>query len=74
MKKVDSFNLKDLAISVITYAEIVFGLKKKGSKILYDHVMSLVSKLPVIYIDENTAEEYAAIRLDNMDMMIAELQ
>ena len=67
-------------ISSITYAELMYGLEKKGSAKLADEVNVVLGKLLVEDFDINSAECYGKIRcslekmgtpLENMDVLIA---
>ena len=70
----------EICISVITYAELCFGLKKKGSEKLYTDVSAILEKLSIIDFDSSQSELYGKIRLKleksgtpigDMDMLIA---
>ncbi|MDR0512273.1 MAG: PIN domain-containing protein [Treponema sp.] len=70
----------EICISAITYAELRFGLEKKGSQRLFDEVNVILGKLSIIDFDSSQSELYAKVRLkleksgtplDNMDMLIA---
>jgi len=70
----------DICISAVTYAEIFYGLEKKGSAKLSNEVNSIIGKMSIITFDETQAELYGKIRLEleksgtplgDMDMLIA---
>lgn len=70
----------EICISSITYAEIFYGLEKKGSTRLFNEVSSIIGKMSIIAFDESQSELYGKIRLEleksgtplgNMDMLIA---
>jgi len=70
----------EICISAITYAELRFGLEKKGSERLFNEVSALLGKLSIIDFDSSQSELYGKIRLklekagtplNNMDMLIA---
>jgi tRNA(fMet)-specific endonuclease VapC len=70
----------EICISVITYAELCFGLQKKGSEKLYTEVSAILEKLSIIDFDSSQSELYGKIRLKleksgtpigDMDMLIA---
>ena len=69
-----------ICISAIVYAEIFYGLEKKGSMRLINEVNSVLKKMTIISFDESHSEFYGKIRttleksgnpLDNMDILIA---
>ena len=70
----------EICISAITYAEISYGLEKKGSDRLFNEVRSIMEKMSIIDFDESQSELYGKIRLEleksgtplgDMDMLIA---
>ena len=70
----------EICISVITYAELCFGLEKKGSEKLYNEVSSILEKISIIDFDSSQSELYGKIRLKlgksgtplgDMEMLIA---
>ncbi|GHV87457.1 ribonuclease VapC [Spirochaetia bacterium] len=70
----------DICISVVTYAELVFGGLHKGSVKLQNRIKTFVSRLRIIDFDAAAAGEYAYIRqyletqgtvIDDMDILIA---
>ena len=70
----------EICISVITYAEICYGLEKKGSDRLYNEVTAIIGKLAIVDFDSSQSELYGRIRLQleksgtplgDMDMLIA---
>jgi len=79
-KKVAEHNKDEFCISAITYAELMFGLKRNYSKQLDFWLNEILAKLNVIAFDDASAVVYGDIRtileksgqiLDNMDMLIA---
>ena len=78
--KVAQHENDDLCISTITYAELLFGLKKNYSKQLDSWLSEIFRKFRILAFDNNAALAYSDIRanleksgtpLDNMDMLIA---
>ena len=70
----------EICISAITYAELCFGLEKKGSEKLFNEVSIIMGKLSMVNFDDAQAERYGKIRseleksgtpLGDMDMLIA---
>jgi tRNA(fMet)-specific endonuclease VapC len=70
----------EICISAITYAELCYGLEKKGSDRLFNEVSSILRKLTIVDFDSSQSELYGKIRLrleragtplGNMDMLIA---
>lgn len=70
----------EFCISAITYAELMFGLKKNYSKQLDLWLNEILAKLNIVPFDDASAEAYGDLRttleksglsLDNMDMLIA---
>ena len=69
-----------ICISAITYAELRFGLEKKGSEKLFNEVNAIMGKITIIDFDDSQSEFYGKIRLEleksgtplgDMDMLIA---
>jgi tRNA(fMet)-specific endonuclease VapC len=78
--KTAQHNDDDLCISAITYAELIFGLRKNYSKQLDYWLGEVMGKFRVFAFDSAAASIYGDIRakleksgtpLDNMDIMIA---
>ena len=70
----------EICISAISYAELCFGLEKKGSEKLFAEVRSIMGKLAIVNFDDTQSELYGKIRLElekagtplgDMDMLIA---
>jgi len=71
----------EIGISVITYAELLFGAEKtKSCKVNTDAINSFVDLITILPWDKNAAIEYSIMRdylnkngrmIDNMDLMIA---
>ena len=70
----------DICISAITYAELRFGLERKGSERLFNEVNAVLGKLSIIDFNSFQSELYGKIRLKleksgtplgDMDMLIA---
>ena len=70
----------EFCISVITYAELMFGLKKNYSKQLDFWLNEVLNRFNIISFDDSSAVIYGEIRtaleksgtaLDNMDLLIA---
>ena len=73
-------NKDGFCISAITYAELMFGLKRNYSKQLDLWLHEILDKFKVIVFDESSSVIYGEIRavleksgisLDNTDMLIA---
>ena len=70
----------EICISAITYAELSYGLEKRGSDKLFNEVRSIIEKLSIISFDDPQSELYGKIRVEleksgtslgDMDMLIA---
>ena len=70
----------EICISAISYAELCFGLEKKGSEKLFSEVRIIMGKLSIISFDDSQSALYGKIRLEleksgtplgDMDMLIA---
>jgi tRNA(fMet)-specific endonuclease VapC len=70
----------EIYISAITYAELYYGLEKKGSDRLFNEVISIMGKITIVNFDSSQSEIYGKIRvqleksgtpLGDMDMLIA---
>jgi tRNA(fMet)-specific endonuclease VapC len=70
----------EICISVITYAEICFGLEKKASEKLTNEVKTILEKFLIIDFNSSQSELYGKIRLKleksgtplgDMDVLIA---
>jgi tRNA(fMet)-specific endonuclease VapC len=70
----------EMFVSAITYAELMYGIEKKGSVNLADEVNIVLGKLNVKNFDVDSAKYYGSVRcsleksgitLDNMDILIA---
>jgi len=70
----------EIGISSITYAEICFGLEKKGNEKLKIKVLAFLDVFKIFPFDENASIEYGKIRaalekkgklIGAMDMLIA---
>jgi tRNA(fMet)-specific endonuclease VapC len=70
----------EICISVVSNAELFYGLEKKGSERLFKEVRSIIGKCTVITFDESQSELYGKIRVElekkgtplgDMDMLIA---
>jgi len=79
-RKAAEHSKDEFCISAITYAELMFGLKRNYSKQLDFWLNEILVKLKVIAFDNACAEVYGDVRtmleksglpLDNMDMLIA---
>ena len=73
-------NQREIYVSSITVAEMLFGAAKKGSEKLRAQIMRFMSLVQMVDWDFDAADSYAFIRnnleriglpVDNMDMMIA---
>ena len=70
----------EICISAITYAELRFGLEKKGSEKLNNEVNTILGKLSIIDFNSAQSEFYGRVRLaleksgmplGDMDLLIA---
>jgi len=70
----------EICISVISYAELYYGLEKKGSERLFSEVNTIIGKLTILDFNDSQAELYGKIRVEleksgtslgDMDMLIA---
>jgi tRNA(fMet)-specific endonuclease VapC len=70
----------EIYISVITYAELFYGLEKKKSTRLFNEVNTIVGKMLILPFDEAQSKIYGKIRMEleksgtslgDMDMLIA---
>ena len=70
----------EICISAITYAELFYGLEKRGSERLFSEISSVIGKLSIIAFDDSQSELYGKIRfkleqsgtpLGDMDILIA---
>ncbi|MDR0321756.1 MAG: type II toxin-antitoxin system VapC family toxin [Treponema sp.] len=80
IKKLIKHENDEICISAITYAELFYGLEKKGSEKLFNEMRSIIGKCSIIDFDTSQAELYGRIRseleksgtpLGDMDMLIA---
>jgi tRNA(fMet)-specific endonuclease VapC len=81
LEKFNRIPRNNLCISVVTYAELEYGVERSSSKKLnHDIIMDFVSNLTVLSWDMDTARHYGKIRsnlekkgtpIGNMDLMIA---
>lgn len=81
LEKLKQFNASDLCISVITQAELLYGVERSSSKkINHDIIGSFTSKLVILDWDTTAAKHYAILRasleskgtvIGNMALMIA---
>ena len=80
IKKLKKCENDEICISVITYAEICYGLEKRASKKLTSEVNEILRKLTIIDFNHSQSELYGKIRakieksgepLGNMDILIA---
>ena len=81
LEKFNSIPMKNLCISVVTYAELQYGVERSSSKKMnQDIINDFVSHLVVLSWDMEAAREYGKIRsslerkgtpIGNMDLLIA---
>jgi tRNA(fMet)-specific endonuclease VapC len=80
LKNLNDHQQDKISITSITYAELLFGAEKKGSRKIMDKIEAIVSKVGMVSFDQNAALEYSRMRLKlekggtpigNMDMLIA---
>ena len=79
-KRFEREDPENLALSSIVYAEISYGLKKRGGNNIASRVHAFIDSMRVVDFDQAAADMYAKIRielerpgtpLDNMDILIA---
>ena len=79
-KRFEREDPENLALSSIVYAEISYGLKKRGGNSIASRVHAFIDSMRVVDFDQAAADMYAKIRielerpgtpLDNMDILIA---
>jgi tRNA(fMet)-specific endonuclease VapC len=79
-KRFEREDPENLALSSIVYAEISYGLKKRGGDNIVSRVHAFMDNLRIVDFDRAAADMYAKIRvelersgdpLENMDMLIA---
>jgi tRNA(fMet)-specific endonuclease VapC len=79
-KRFEKENPENLALSSIVYAEISYGLKKRGLETVASKVRAFIDIMRILDFDRAAADMYAKIRtelersgtpLENMDMLIA---
>jgi tRNA(fMet)-specific endonuclease VapC len=79
-RKTEEHSKDEFCISAITYAELMFGLKRNYSKQLDYWLKELLGKFKLIAFDDTSAVIYGDIRtmmeksgtpIDNMDLLIA---
>jgi tRNA(fMet)-specific endonuclease VapC len=80
IENLKTYENDEIFVSAITYAELMYGIEKKGSANLADEVSMVLRKLSVKNFDIDSAKCYGRIRcyleksgsvLDNMDILIA---
>ncbi|MFC1532127.1 type II toxin-antitoxin system VapC family toxin [Thermodesulfobacteriota bacterium] len=81
LDKFDKVRKNQICISIITYAELKFGVEKSLSKRMNQEILKeFVARLQIRLWDEEAADDYAIIRhhlekrgtpIGNMDLMIA---
>ena len=80
IKKLIKHEKDEICISAITYAELRFGLEKKGSEKLQNEVNAILGKLSIIDFNSSQSEIYGKLRLKlensgrplgDMDILIA---
>lgn len=81
LKKFKKFSTSGICISVITHAELLYGVERSSSKkVNHEVIADFISRLFIINWDSNSAKKYAELRaylekkgkiIGNMDMMIA---
>ncbi len=63
-QKLRKIGVETLCISIVTSAELRFGLMKRGSPKLYQQVDAILNELDVIALGKPADEEYARLRVD----------
>lgn len=80
LSRLEAMRQGDVAMSVVTYAELRAGLEMRSSNRLHDeHVLGLlISQIPVMSFDEDAADAYGVLRAalpdrrrDALDRLIA---
>ena len=81
LDKFEQTYMTDISISVITYAELLFGAEKtKSCKVNANPIDAFVDSITLLPWDKNAAIEYSMMknylnksgkRIDEMDLMIA---
>ena len=80
LNNLNSHRKDKLAISSVTYAELLFGAERVNSIRIKDKIEAILQKVEIIEFDEEAAREYSNIRtilerngtvIGNMDMLIA---
>ena len=81
LEKFKQVNASDICISVVTQAELLYGVERSSSqKINHEIVESFINRLVILDWDSNAAKHYAYLRasmeakgknIGNLDMMIA---
>lgn len=81
MNKFDSIPTNEICISVVTYAELQYGVERSSSKKMNQEVVDdFISHLTVLSWDMDSAQQYGKIRsnleekgtpIGNMDLLIA---
>jgi len=80
IKNLTNHENDQICISTITYAELFFGLERKGSERLFNEVNAILGKISIIDFNCSQSELYGKIRfkleksgmpLGDMDMLIA---
>ncbi len=81
LEKFESLLPEDLCISIITYAELYYGIEKSQSKKINEQVIdTFISLVTVFPWEQSAAKFYAKVRnelqkkgqmIGNMDLMIA---
>lgn len=80
-KKMTMVNPNELCISMITQAELYYGLEKANNPVRLTHLVEkFLSQITILDWDDNASRHYAIIRADlekqgkvigNMDMLIS---
>jgi tRNA(fMet)-specific endonuclease VapC len=80
LKNLNKHHIDKISITSITYAELLFGAERKGTKRIKDKIEAIASNVSIISFDQNAAIEYSKLRwkleksgtpIGNMDMLIA---
>lgn len=81
IQKLFSLPVSSIYISVITYAEIQYGLHKRpGAKVLRSTVNELIQRVDIVDWDQRAADAYGKVRaeleiqgktIDSLDLLIA---
>ena len=64
IKKLIEHEDDEICISAISYAELCYGLEKRGSEKLFTEVSAIVRKLSIVDFDDSQSELYGKTRVE----------